>query len=368
MNRQRRLVIKNIKNAIEGCILGTAAGDSMGLLYENLSPSRLKKLYKDISSQRFFFGRGMISDDTEHTLMTASALIRSGPDAELFSKEFARQLKRWFFTMPLGVGFASLRACLKLLAGFSPDKSGVFSAGNGPMMRIAILGVCFGDDEEKLRELVKASTRITHTDKKAENASLAVAVAAHISSLGQIIGAGEFYQKIENVMPEEIEFLKIVKDLSEGVEGGESTPEYARRTGLGSGVTGYAYHTAPAVLHCWLRNQRDFRSGVLEIIGCGGDTDTAAAILGAITGAGVHREGIPAEWTDNIAGWPYTIRYMEELAFALDEKMHMETAGGPAMQSYAPCIEKPIFLVFFRNLFFLTVLTFHIIRRMLPPY
>jgi len=315
----------------------------------------------------------MISDDTEHTLMTASALIRSGGDAAIFSKEFARQLKRWFFTMPLGVGFASLRACLKLLAGFSPDKSGVFSAGNGPLMRIALLGVCFGDNEEKLREFVRASTRITHTDKKAENAALAVASAAYISSAGEVITAGYFYKKIETMLPEESEFLKLVKDLAESVERGESTPEYARNKGLEAGVTGYAYHTAPAALHCWLRNQRDFRNGIIEMIECGGDTDTTAAILGAITGAGVHRKGIPAEWTDNIAGWPYTIKYMEELAGSLSEKMNSENNAGapgnePAVKSYAPCIEKPIFTVFLRNLFFLTVLVFHVIRRMLPPY
>ncbi len=118
----------------------------------------------------------MISDDTEHACMTAQALIVSARETGRFSQSFAWRLRWWLMSFPPAIGLATLRALLKLWAGFPPGKRGVFSAGNGPAMRSAILGVCYGDDLSWLRKLVKVSARITHTDPKAEWAALAVAV------------------------------------------------------------------------------------------------------------------------------------------------------------------------------------------------
>ena len=64
-----------IRDNILGCLLGEALGDSIGLWCEGMSPRRQRRFgpYR----QRFFFGKGMCSDDTEHALMTAQALIVS---------------------------------------------------------------------------------------------------------------------------------------------------------------------------------------------------------------------------------------------------------------------------------------------------
>ena len=53
---------------------------------------------------------------------------------------------------------------------------------NAPIIKDAIIGVCFGEDRERLKNLVRVSTRITHTDPKAEYGALAVAVAAFLAS------------------------------------------------------------------------------------------------------------------------------------------------------------------------------------------
>ena len=168
-----------LKDAIIGCLLGTAVGDAFGLPMERLSKRRQLKMYPKIEGYHFLFGKGMISDDTEHTCMVAQAIITSGGEESQFSKNLAWRMRKWFFALPAGIGFATLRAILKLCVGFSAEKSGVFSAGNGAAMRSAIIGVCFGDDKDKLKKLVRISTRITHTDSKAEYGALAVALAAH---------------------------------------------------------------------------------------------------------------------------------------------------------------------------------------------
>ena len=92
-------------------------------------------------SPNLLLGHGFCSDDTEHTQIVGRALLLSAGDPELFERELGDQLKRWLLTLPAGVGIATLRACIRLLIGLSPSRSGVYSAGNGPAMRSALIGV-----------------------------------------------------------------------------------------------------------------------------------------------------------------------------------------------------------------------------------
>lgn len=120
----------------------------------------------------------MVSDDTEHTCMVAQALIVSGGDIRLFSRSLAWRLRFWLLGLPAGIGLATLRALVKLWLGFPASRSGVFSAGNGPAMRAAIIGAAFGGRPERMRGLARTSTRLTHTDPKAERGALAAHQAA----------------------------------------------------------------------------------------------------------------------------------------------------------------------------------------------
>lgn len=168
------------REAVEGVLLGTAVGDALGLPYENVSPGRAAMLLGPPDRYRFLFGRGMISDDTEHACLVAAALAASACDPVGFERELARGLRWWLVGLPAGLGWATLRACLRLWCGFSPACSGVPSAGNGPAMRSAVLGAAIGDLAQ-LAETVRRSTRITHTDPRAEVGAQAVALAACIA-------------------------------------------------------------------------------------------------------------------------------------------------------------------------------------------
>src|SRR5690606_6216928 len=167
----------NTADRITGCLLGTAVGDALGLPYEGLSSSRALRMLGVPDRHRFLFGRGMFSDDTEHACMVAQSLIATNRVEREFSVDFARRLRRWFLCLPAGVGLATARACVKLCRGFGPQRSGVFSAGNGPAMRSAILGAAV-EDLELLKRLVTHCTRVTHTDPKAFFGAFSVALAA----------------------------------------------------------------------------------------------------------------------------------------------------------------------------------------------
>ena len=67
-----------------------------------------------------------------------------------------------------------------------------------------------------------------------------------------------------------------------GLRAGRTTEEFAADLGLARGVSGYMYHTVPVAIYAWLRYPDDYRSVVQSAIRCGGDTDTVAAITGAV--------------------------------------------------------------------------------------
>lgn len=313
--------------AIEGCLLGMAIGDALGLPLENMTPRRAARMFGDPGRFHFVFGRGMVSDDTEHACMTAQAMIAAAGDEPLFARQLARQLRLWLLMLPAGTGKATAQACLKLLVGIPAERSGVFSAGNGPAMRSPILGAAI-DDLEALRRFVRISTRITHTDPKAEYAALAVALAAHRASQPTHTEPEQFAQELRKLLadPPAVKFLELVDRAVQNARQGESAVAFAESLGLGRGVAGYIYHTVPVVLQAWFRHPRDFRAAIVDVLACGGDSDTTAAILGGIVGAGVGKEGLPAEWLSGIWEWPRSTAWIEKLA----RELHAARSEGVA--------------------------------------
>ena len=60
---------------LTGCLWGCAVGDAIGLPYEGLSVRRARRFARLPLKHRFVFGRGMVSDDTDHTVFVAQALL-----------------------------------------------------------------------------------------------------------------------------------------------------------------------------------------------------------------------------------------------------------------------------------------------------
>lgn len=356
------------ERSIVGCIFGTAVGDAFGLACEGLSRNRQAKMFPNLTSHQLLpFGRGMCSDDTEHTCMLAQSMIETAryPDideqAKKFASNFGWRLRFWLLGMPAGIGLATLRAILKLWIGFPARYSGVFSAGNGPAMRVALIGVCYGGDIPRMRALVRAATRITHTDPKAEHGSLAVALAAHISSTGQDIAPEDYARRLRDLLGEDArELLDLIDGVVQSVGRKETAADYTARTGSANGVSGYMFHTVPAALHVWLSHPGDYRGAITSIVRLGGDTDTAAAIVGAIIGARVGKEGIPVEWLNCLIEWPRTEAWMESVGIKLADRTTNRTKGYAVPLNW--------FKLILRNAFFIPLVLLHGFRRLLPPY
>jgi len=174
------------RKSIEGCLLGCAAGDSVCLPYEGITPRRIGKMIQFPLKHRFFFGCGMVSDDTDHSIFVGQCLARNPTDPEQFACSLAWKLRFWLLCLPAGIGMATLRSILRLWCGVSFSRSGVFSAGNGAAMRSAIIGVVHCEDPDLRQRFTQASTALTHSDPKAAFGARAIAdLAAWVSRDGR---------------------------------------------------------------------------------------------------------------------------------------------------------------------------------------
>ncbi len=246
--------MRDRSDILAGVILGTAAGDALGLPREGLSARRARALFGGPPLRhRFLFGRGMISDDTEHTCLLAQALLRHPDDPDRFARSLAWGLRGWLLGLPAGIGKATLRACLKLWLGFPPSRSGVWSAGNGPAMRSALLGVCLGDDPGQLRAFVRAATRLTHTDPRAEYGALLVALAAQHGAFHGPAGIDpqRFFAQARACLPDiDPQGAGLLGQMEEHLRRNAGPEELAAALGLTRGVSGFVYHSVPLSLYC----------------------------------------------------------------------------------------------------------------------
>jgi ADP-ribosylglycohydrolase len=229
-------------------------------------------------------------------------------------------------------------------------------------MRSPLLGVVFTDNPELLKDFVKRSTLITHSDPKAYQGALGTSLAALMSSKSAQISPDVYRTSLQELMggAGSNQFLSLMERACQSAARGESTTVFAETIGCRKGISAYVFHTVPCVIQTWLRYSRDFSGGIREIIAAGGDTDTTAAILGGIIGTRVGKQGIPAEWLNRIVEWPRSISWMERLGKILYQSLYEDKNLEPPFY-FAPGI-------LIRNLVFLLVVLGHGFRRLGPPY
>lgn len=296
------------RERILGILLGTAVGDAIGLPYEGLSPARVARRLARHGELRhsLVLGRGMLSDDTEHACLTAHALVASRGRPHDFRAQLAGRLRWWLLALPPATGLATARGIVRLWLGWSPERSGVDSAGNGPMMRAAILGACASEDAQRVA-WIEASTRMTHSDPRAQQAALAMArLAGSEQPVAEVIEA--------------IADAKLRARTQQALAAARGRAELESfRTALRfeRGVTGFVNDTLPAVVFCWQRWPDDPRAAIEAAVRLGGDTDTVAALVGALAGARLEASALPEAWLAGIRDWPLGVGRIRRLADAL---------------------------------------------------
>lgn len=347
---------ESFQEAIAGCLLGCAVGDAIGLPYEGLGRRRVSRLINTPLRHKLVFGRGMVSDDTDHTVFVAQSILLSSDNAEKFQRALATRLRLWLATLPAGIGYATLRSIMLLCIGVPPQRSGVRSAGNGPSMRSAIIGCYFYSNPTQRARYVEASTYITHRDPLALAGATAVAeVASKLASKQWVSrpSIAEFTACLRAVSREAL-WHEAVDKIAHACAS-EHPLEVASQQFGSNGISGFTLHSVPFALIAWHTHFGNFQSTLEAIVRAGGDTDTVGAIAGALAGISVGVDGIPSQWANGITDWPHNPAYLRALAAKLSG---VSVDAGIGFR----------FGLFLRSPLFMMIVLTHGLRRMLPPY
>ncbi|MCA9794844.1 MAG: ADP-ribosylglycohydrolase family protein [Candidatus Eremiobacteraeota bacterium] len=279
MARQgRKATSRLLLDRARGALVGLAVGDALGFALEGLKPAAIRRRYGEHHGRYRFLGRtGYVSDDTEQAVMVARSLLTRGQEAE----DFGRRLFRWFLTAPPGIGRATLRACLLRAVGV---KRGTASAGNGAAMRMAPVGLV-----DWQAELVRQNALVTHTDPRAVDGALVVALAVH----RLVRQEAADWPSLSNLLPELDPRLQAAMQQSWQAAGDDTAAAEL-------GTSGYVLHSVPVAFWALWRQPPDFLSGLQPLLRQGGDTDSNAAIAGALLGASFGFSSIPTELVDRL--------------------------------------------------------------------
>jgi ADP-ribosylglycohydrolase len=261
-------------------LLGTAIGDALGVPFETMQPNNPELINWDgkgfNGSIHHNLKPGQYSDDTQMSIMVATSLISNNgfnPD------DLAERYVNWIVSNEArGYGRTTLMAIQNLIAGKHWSESGIAgSYGNGTAMRAAPFGVYFRNDIKSLVAIVKIDSAITHVSDDAEAGALAIALAAAYAANND---TENLLERILEQLPES-KVRKLVYSLDALINSNKIAPQQALRA---LGTKANVVETVSSALYCFLKFD-NYYDAVLTAIKAGGDTDTTAAIVGALFGA-----------------------------------------------------------------------------------
>jgi ADP-ribosylglycohydrolase len=169
-------------------------------------------------------------------------------------------------------------------------------------MRAAPIGVLYGDDPDRLISVAVQQSRVTHHDPRCAAGAVAIAGAAALAARGGPIDPGRWLAQLSVwVSPIDREFGQVVEGLARwvGLEPQHAAAEVAA-AGLDPAQAGpcrgVSAHVVPSVvwaLYSFLSSPDSFWDAVCTAIAVGGDTDTLAAMAGALAGARLGAGALP---------------------------------------------------------------------------
>ena len=301
--------------ALVGCLLGQALGDALGFVVEAKPPGEAREyvegyLLAGRAGERSHgdFPFGQYTDDTQ----LARELVLSFADAGGWSPDgFARRLAACFADgRDVGAGPGTRAAAMRLLAGAHWSCSGTPApyAGNGSAMRAAPLGLLLGETRAMVAATVEQSL-VTHRDTRCAAGALAVAAAvAFAAERSPVVTARLLEDTAALVAPTDASVAEAIRGLRRWAH---LPPDEAARRLHAKGLDPAAGHewlgistfVTPSVvwsLYAFLRTPDDYWATVCTAIGVGGDTDTMAAIAGAISGARLGPDALPQDLVNRL--------------------------------------------------------------------
>jgi poly(ADP-ribose) glycohydrolase ARH3 len=291
-------VNRTVADRLAGAMLGTALGDAVGAPFEGMArpaPDAIAARLAGSAPLRW-------TDDTHMVLALAESLVVTGGTVE--AQRLGEVFARYFHDQPWrGYGAGPPRVFELASGGMSYEAAaaslfgGTGSFGNGAAMRCAPVAVIGAPDLPAAAELARVQARVTHAHPEGVDGAVMLAcmlcVAARVpladpwprATVDEVRS-----QLVTDVMGQR---LREVVDLAAAADGPADLGSQLR-----TGVA--AAESVPAAIAVFLANRRSPLDAIRAAVQLGGDTDTVAAMAGALVGAQCGLSGLPASLLDRL--------------------------------------------------------------------
>jgi ADP-ribosylglycohydrolase len=255
----------------QGCLLGQVAGDSLGSLVEFLKPEAIRERFptgvRDLRDGGTWGTiAGQPTDDSELAITLARSLVRHGGYR---ARETFDAYVAWYRSGPFDVGTTTAQG----MAG----RPNAESQANGSLMRASPLGVAGWNRD--VSEWVRSDSSLTHP-----NPVCVDACAAFVAAVGHAVAHGD---------PRGAHAAALAAARTDEVRGtlrraAVGPPEFLSKQGW----------VLVALQNAFFRllHHRSLEEALVDTVHEGGDTDTNAAIAGALLGAALGRDAVPLRW------------------------------------------------------------------------
>ena len=277
----------DLRERVVGCVLGLALGDALGAPFEFRRREEIPDPLPVFELEWSGFPPGTWTDDTA----MARNLWRSlAEHRRLDPGDVVARHLEWFATDPPDVGNLT-RSVLRRIRDGDPDAAARYvaergpevSAGNGSVMYCAPLGALRSMRPELLHDEAPALSAITHWDERCRTACLAVTLATAALVRGTEPGPAvedAVAAVLEREGGEELEYLVVEAGRARRIDGPDM---------------GFTLFTAGIGLQV-AAEAPGFEDGLRRVVALGGDTDTNAAVAGALLGAVHGGAALPSAW------------------------------------------------------------------------
>jgi ADP-ribosylglycohydrolase len=308
---------ENDKRRIEKTLEAFAVGDAMGLPTEFMTKIEIARKYRSISTlldPRFSalhpdLPIGSISDDTEQNIYLINSYYHNGISTESTVKGLLEWIEASDAVARKFIGPSSLKSLRAIQEGKKPEEAGYGNTTCGAVMRVLSVVLCSSSDSlEELERNIYLTTLPTHNSESALEAALALGFAFNAAMKGSPIeevkraffeGAkrsGKFGSPIY-ATPSTASRVSFYLDNPQVFPTRSSVENYLAAV-QGTGL--YANEVAPSAFILFLSAPNDSWGNICTASGLGGDTDTIAAISGALSALYSGFHNIPARVVETV--------------------------------------------------------------------
>lgn len=295
-----------MKDRFTGCLLGLAIGDALGANFEGQDADAILERFATADELMEYPRQEMwYTDDTQMAIGVCEALIEHG---EIVDASLCRAfVSNYVPSRGYGSGARAVLESMEESRNYRQVAERYFpggSFGNGAAMRVAPVGLLFRGDRERLWQQARLSALPTHVHPLGIEGAQLLAFAVALATEFETFDRARYFSELLAVCESPAYRGKV--ELAAQVR---KPVELAQ---LGNQIE--ALHSVPTAIASFALTPDSFEQTITNVILLGGDTDTLAAMAGAVSGAHLGASRLPRRLVDLLEDSEKGRRYIERLA------------------------------------------------------